>query len=55
MDGDGDHFVVWEGKAGGTVTNEVQGSHVSYAKNITYLTGDGWLEVPERMPTSGQR
>ncbi|MBW2496443.1 MAG: DUF4347 domain-containing protein, partial [Deltaproteobacteria bacterium] len=41
MDGDGDHFVVWEGKTGGTVTNEVQGSHVSYAKNITYLTGDG--------------
>jgi hypothetical protein len=41
MDGDGDHFVVWEGKTSGGQDDEVAGSNVPYAKNITYLTGDG--------------
>ena len=41
MDADGDHFVVWEGKSGGGSNSEVQGSHVPYASNITFVSGDG--------------
>jgi hypothetical protein len=41
MDADGDQFVVWEGKTGGASNDEIAGSHVSFAKNLTFLTGDG--------------
>ena len=41
MDADGDQFVVWEGKTGGGTSDEISGGNVSFAKNLTFVSGDG--------------